>query len=121
MTKYEVKDKLCEYYKASQEMECLKKRLDRLMSISAPDTEVKERIEEVNGLYKKAVLKADMSLATTLELINKLNNTDGDADVLRKYHIDGLSEKTIARQMSLSVDYIRTKRWRSYQKISKIK
>ncbi len=121
MTKYEVKEKLSEYYKASQEVDCLKKRLERLLSINTPDNEVKDRIEEVNNLYKNAVLKADFALATTLEMINKLNNADGDADVLRKYHIEGLSEKSIAKQMSLSVDYIRTKRWRSYQKISALK
>ncbi|MBO5066895.1 MAG: hypothetical protein J6C62_00655 [Clostridia bacterium] len=120
MTKYEVKEKLSEYYKACSEAECLKKRIEVLTASKLADSEVNERLEELNDLYKKAVLNADLALARTLKIINTLNNTDCDVDVLKKYHIDGLPEKVIAKQLCLSVDYIRTKRWRAYQKISKI-
>ena len=120
MTKYEVKEKLSEYYKACSEAECLKKRIEVLTASKLADSEVNERLEELNNLYKEAVLNADLALARTLKIINTLNNTDYDVDVLKKYHIDGLSEKVIAKQLCLSVDYIRTKRWRAYQKISKI-
>ena len=93
MTKYEVKDKLSEYYKACSEAECIKKRIEVLTASKLADNEVNERLEELNNLYKKAVLNADLALARTLKIINTLNNTDCDVDVLKKYHIDGLSEK----------------------------
>ena len=119
MTKYEVKEMLSQYRKECSNVECLKKRLSMLKAITVVTDDVKSRIEEVNALYDKAVLKTDSALAKALEMIGLLSNNDGDADVLRKYHIEGLSERAIAKQFYLSVDYIRTKRWRAYQKISK--
>ena len=64
-------------------------------------------------------MESDNALAQALLLINLLDNKDRDADVLRKYHIEGLSEKAIARQLCLKTDYIRTKRWRAYERILK--
>lgn len=119
MTKNEVKDLLNEYSRACCDAECLKKRIDVLTSKKLVDNEVSNRIEELVNEYAKAVLNVDSALASTLKIINTLNNTDFDADVLKKYHIEGLSEKTIAKQLCLSVDYIRTKRWRAYAKLSK--
>ena len=119
MTKYEIKDKLSEYYRACCEVACLEKRIEVLTASKLADSEVKERLEELNDLYKKAVLNADLALARTLKIINTLNNTDCDVDVLKKYHIDGLPEKVIAKQLCLSVGYIRKKRWRAYEKIAK--
>ena len=120
MTKYEVRDKLSEYYNACREVDCLAKRLERLKAITVSNTETKQRIEEVINQYSNAVMVADSRLASTLEIINKLNNTDGDIDLLYKYHIEGLSERAISKQLHLSVDYIRTKRWRAYHKLSRL-
>ncbi len=120
MTKYEVKEMLSEYYRTCCEVDCLKKRVEKLKANNMPNSKINGRLEEVVNQYNEAVLKADLSLARTLKTISILNNTDYDVDVLKKYHIDGLSEKTIAKQLSLSVDYIRTKRWRAYHKISKL-
>ena len=121
MTKYEVKESLSKYYKECCSVECLKKRIEILRASNMDESEINGRIEELTESLKKAVLNEDFALATALELINKLNNADFDVDVLKKYHIEGLSEKTIAKQLHLSVDYIRKKRWRAYEKISKIK
>ncbi len=120
MTKYEVKDKLSEYYeiKKSGKVDILKSRLDRLATLDE-DAEVKVRIDELKQAYTKAVLESDNALAQALLLINLLDNKDRDADVLRKYHIEGMSEKAIARQLCLKTDYIRTKRWRAYERILK--
>lgn len=121
MTKYEVKDVLSQYYKDCCAVDCLRKRIEVLRANDVGESEVRRRLEELAEKHKKAVLNEDLALANALELINKLDNADGDVDVLRKYHIDGLSEKTIAKQLHLSVDYIRKKRWRAYEKISRIK
>lgn len=120
MNKYEVKDILSSYYKACAEVSCIKIRLDKLMANRVPLTAIDNKIEEVNEMFEKAVLSADFSLAKCLDIINKLSNIDGDVTLLKKYHIDGLSEKAIAKQMHLSVEYIRKKRWRAYEKLSKI-
>ena len=120
MTKYEVKDKLNEYSLANIECEILKKRIERLTANKVVDGLITERLESLTEEYKQAVLKADLSLAKVLEMINKLSNLDHDADVLKKYHIDGISEKQIARQLHLSSEYIKTKRWRAYEKLAKI-
>jgi hypothetical protein len=120
MTRNEIKEKLSEYYKLSCEAESVKKRIDILKASKISNSEITNRIEELSELYSNTLLNADNRLATTLEVINKLGNADGDVDVLKKYHIDGLSEKTIANQMCLTVDYIRTKRWRAYVKLEKI-
>ena len=119
MTKYEVKDMLSEYYLKQKETESIRRRLDLLKSCVVPNAEINERIEQLNKEYANAVLKSDFALASVLEIINKLNNADCDLDLLKKYHIDGLSEKVIARQLHLSVEYIRKKRWRAYEKLAK--
>lgn len=119
MTKYEVKDKLSEYYNLHREAESIKKRIENLSTVSPLTNEVKARLEELNEFYNKTILSTDIALASALKLINKLDNTDYDADVLKKFHIDGLSERIIAKQLCLAVNYIKTKRWRAYNKISK--
>ena len=120
MDKYEVKTKLSVYYelKKSGKVDLLKSRLDRLSTLEETD-EVVNRIKELKQEYSKAVLEIDNALAQTLEMINLLDNTDKNIDVLKKYHIDGLSERVIARQLCLTSNYIRTKRWRAYEKIAK--
>jgi DNA repair exonuclease SbcCD ATPase subunit len=120
MTKYEVKDQLSEYAKLSSETESIKKRIENLTALNVDDSEVNQRVKEVSELYKKAVLKTDIALARALEIIDKLTNTDCDAIVLKKYHIDRIPEHIIAKQLHFSVDYIRTKRWRAYKKLSDI-
>lgn len=120
MTRYEVKKQLSEYHdiKKSGKVEILESRLGTLLKLDN-DAEVKVRIDELKKAYTKAVLERDNALAQVLSLINLLDNKDRDADVLRKYHIEGLSEQAIARQLCFKCDYIRTKRWRAYEKIAK--
>ncbi len=119
MTKYEVKNELSKYYALCCEIECLKKRIDRLKESNHCVDTIKTRVEELTEQYNNTMLESDIALARALEIINQLSNTDCDVEVLKKYHIDGLSEREIAKQLCFSVDYIRTKRWRAYEKISK--
>lgn len=119
MTKYEVKDKLCEYRFSRNKIEGLKKRIEVLKANNLDYGEINTAIKELVEQYKNELLRADITLANTLDIINQLDNRDCDVDVLKKYHIDGLSERAIARQLCFSVDYIRTKRWRAYEKLSK--
>ena len=118
MNKYEVKEMLSEYLPIKKETESIKRRLDLLKSCIVSNSTINERIEQLNKDYANAVLKSDTSLASLLSIINKLNNTDYDAEVLHKYHIEGYTEKDIARQLHLSVEYIRKKRWRAYEKLA---
>jgi DNA-binding NarL/FixJ family response regulator len=120
MSREEVIEQLTEYQRACCDVESFKHRIDKLMANKTIDGEITERLNELTSDYKKAVLDADLSLARVLSLINLLSNTDRDVDVLKKYHIDGMSEKAIARQLHLSTDYVRIKRYRCYKKISAI-
>lgn len=121
MTKLEIKEELSKYYIACKKCEHLKERIERLKSNKVLESEITERIEELNNQLKNSVLEADSSLAIVLELISLLDDTDGDGELLKLYHINGYSEKKIARQLNYTTDYIRIKRWRAYEKLSKKK
>ena len=118
MTRHEVKETLGGYYRACRDLQDIKTRIDKAKN----DTEslVNDVIEELTKELHNAVYKADKQLARVQNYINLLSDGDGNATVLKMYHIEGLSDKEIAKKMYLSAEYIRTKRWRAYQKIANI-
>lgn len=120
MTKYEVKEMLGSYYRACRDLQDIKIRIDNFKAKNSTENLANSVVEELNKKLEIALSSADKELASVQSYINLLNNNDGNATVLKLYHIEGLSEKEIAKKMSLSAEYIRTKRWRAYQKIADI-
>jgi hypothetical protein len=116
MTIYEVEEALKRYKQSKSEAESVLRRIERLKEAGIS---LQEREKELNDKYRQALLKVDDELGMCLVLINSLDNIDSDVDILMKYHIDGLNEKVIAKQLHLNHDYIRTKRRRAYAKIGK--
>lgn len=116
MTVYEVEEVLRGYRQSRAEADAVLKRLDKLHEFGI---DIQEREKELNEKYIQALLNVDDKLGICLKLINSLDNIDSDVDILMKYHIDGLNEKVIAKQLHLNHDYIRTKRRRAYAKIGK--